>query len=309
MINNVFFENLKKYRLAKNMTQENAAEKLGVSSQTVSRWECGTTLPDVLMLPDIARLYGVTIDDFYKKTSFGYENYAQRLSSVFEISHDPADFMRCRDEFLKLIKGGKMSIADKWQYGWIHMFMMNYCRDIALEWYQNAVDDDPEKDPNEYSIACMQRIWLYCLLKREDEIIAECKEKVKKSPNDSIQADNLLMALLFAEKTEEAYKFFMSVKDKFRDNWHLFIHGGEICEKLCRYDDAKRYYKIAGEIGTYFCDELDALASLYNTTSEYEKASECYLEMAEIYFSRGFDVEAEKMKLLAKEASQRKKAE
>ena len=44
-------------------------------------------------------------------------------------------------------------------------------------------------------------------------------------------------------------------------------------------------------------------------TSEYEKASECYIEMAEIYFSRGFDVEAERMKLLAKDASQRKKAE
>lgn len=127
--------------------------------------------------------------------------------------------------------------------------------------------------------------------------------------NDSIQADNLLMALIFAEKTEEAYAFFMSVKDIFCDNWHLFIHGGEICEKLSRYDDAEIYYKIAGEIGTYFCDELDALANLYNKTGKYDKASECYLKMSEIYYSRGFDVEAEKMKLQAKEASQRQKAE
>lgn len=93
------------------------------------------------------------------------------------------------------------------------------------------------------------------------------------------------------------------------DNWHLFIHGGEICEKLSRYDDAEIYYKIAGEIGTYFCDELDALANLYNKTGKYDNASECYLKMSEIYYSRGFDVEAEKMKLLAKEASQRQKAE
>lgn len=307
MTDHVLIENLKKFRLAKNMTQENAAEKLGVNSQTVSRWECGTTLPDVLMLPEIARLYGVTVDDFYQKTSVGYENYAQRLASVFESSRDPMDFMRCREEFLKQIKDRTMSTADKWQYGWIHMFMMIYCRDVALEWYQNAVDDDPTLDPNEYSVACMQRIWMYCLLKREDESIAECKEKVKNAPNDSIQADNLLMALLFSEKTEEAYEVFQSAKDKFRDNWHLFIHGGEICEKLGRYDEAERYYKIAGETGTYFCDDLDSLANLYQKTGEYEKACACYLKMAEIYASRGFDVEAERMKLLAKGTSEREK--
>ena len=104
MTNRIFVDNLKKYRLNKNLTQEKAAESLGVNSQTVSRWECGTTLPDVLMLPEIARLYGVTVDDLYKQTSFGYENYAQRLSSVYENSRDPVDFMRCREEFLKLIK-------------------------------------------------------------------------------------------------------------------------------------------------------------------------------------------------------------
>ena len=309
MTNRIFVENLKKYRLNKNLTQEKAAESLGVNSQTVSRWECGTTLPDVLMLPEIARLYGVTVDDLFQQTSFGYENYAQGLCSVYENSHDPVDFMRCREEFQKLIKQDKMSIADKWQYGWIHMYMMNYCRDTALEWYQKAVDDPPQADPNEYSIACMQRIWMYFLLKREDEIIAECKEKVKKVPNDSMQTDNLLVALIYAEKPEEAYEIFVSAKDKFRDNWHLFIHGGDICKKLGRFDEAEAYYKTAGEIGTYFCDDLDCLANLYSDTGEYQKASACYLQMAEVYSSRGYDVEAEQMKRNAKEALEKGKAE
>ena len=306
MSQNLFSENLKKYRLAKNLTQEQVAESLSVNSQTVSRWECGTTLPDVLTLPEIARLYGVTVDDFYKKTSVGYENYAQRLSAVFEQSGDPVDFMRCREEFLKIIKEGNMSIADKWQYGWVHMAMMNYCKDVALEWYQKAVDDDPEKNPDEYSVACMQRIWMYFLLKRGDEIISECKEKAKNAQNDSIHTDNLLIALSYAEKTEEAYEVFSAAKEKFRDNWHIFIHGGEICEKLGRYDEAVTCFKTAGEIGTYFCDDLDCLANLYKKTGDYEKASECYLKMADIYNSRGFDVEAGRMKQFAKEAVEHK---
>lgn len=58
-------KNIKRFRLAKNLTQEQAAQALRVSAQTVSRWECNTTLPDVTMLPRIAELYGVTIDTLY----------------------------------------------------------------------------------------------------------------------------------------------------------------------------------------------------------------------------------------------------
>ena len=163
-MNNIFIENLKKFRLAKGLTQEQVADKLNVNSQTVSRWECGTTLPDVLTLPELALLYEVTIDDFYKKSTVAYDNYAQRLASVYENSRDPEDFMRCRIEYEKLIKAGELSTEDKWLYGWIHMYMMNYCRDVAVEWYDKAVNDDPNDDPENYHIACMQRIWMYFLL-------------------------------------------------------------------------------------------------------------------------------------------------
>ena len=74
MNHTVFSENLKKFRIAKKLTQEQAAAAFCVNTQTVSRWECGTTLPDVLMLPKIAELYGVTTDDFYKRQSVAYDN-------------------------------------------------------------------------------------------------------------------------------------------------------------------------------------------------------------------------------------------
>ena len=59
----LFSKNLKRLRTEKNYTQEEAAQILGVTAQTVSRWECGTTLPDVMLLPEIAKLYCVTVDD------------------------------------------------------------------------------------------------------------------------------------------------------------------------------------------------------------------------------------------------------
>lgn len=56
-------ENLKRLRLKKDLTQEQLAEILGVSSQAISRWENNTTYPDITLLPGIAVFYDTTIDE------------------------------------------------------------------------------------------------------------------------------------------------------------------------------------------------------------------------------------------------------
>ena len=47
-------------RKSKGMTQQDAADRLGVSNKTVSGWETGAACPDISMLPAIAELFGVT---------------------------------------------------------------------------------------------------------------------------------------------------------------------------------------------------------------------------------------------------------
>ena len=56
-------ESLLNARKSKGLTQEAAAEKLGVSRQTVSKWETGETLPDIRQSKRLAVLYGVTLDE------------------------------------------------------------------------------------------------------------------------------------------------------------------------------------------------------------------------------------------------------
>ena len=102
-----FSQNLKRLRTEKNYTQEEAAQLLGVTSQTISRWECGTTLPDVMLLPEIARLYCVTVDDLYRDHIDAYDNYAQRLGDLYSHSGKPEDFIRADEEFRKLVNCGK----------------------------------------------------------------------------------------------------------------------------------------------------------------------------------------------------------
>lgn len=58
-----FAENLRKLRRGADMTQEQLAQKLCVSDQVVSRWETAVTYPDIELLPAIARLFDITVDE------------------------------------------------------------------------------------------------------------------------------------------------------------------------------------------------------------------------------------------------------
>ena len=73
--------NIKKLRLARGMTQEELAEYTGVSSRAVSRWENSVTFPDITLLPILANIFEITVDelldvDVYKKE--------QDISQIFE---------------------------------------------------------------------------------------------------------------------------------------------------------------------------------------------------------------------------------
>ena len=56
-------ENLFQARKKKGLSQEAVAEKLGVSRQTIFKWETDETLPDIRQAKKLAVLYGLTLDE------------------------------------------------------------------------------------------------------------------------------------------------------------------------------------------------------------------------------------------------------
>lgn len=59
---------IRRLRDGRGLTQEALAEALNVTAQTVSKWECGNSIPDVQLLPEIAVFFGVTIDQLFAMT-------------------------------------------------------------------------------------------------------------------------------------------------------------------------------------------------------------------------------------------------
>lgn len=50
-------------RKSKGMTQQEVGDRLNVSNKTISKWESGGGFPEITLLPDLAKLYGVTVDE------------------------------------------------------------------------------------------------------------------------------------------------------------------------------------------------------------------------------------------------------
>ena len=57
-----FNEKLTIHRKKNGLSQEDLADKLGVSRQAISRWELGSTMPDATNLLQLSDLFGVSVD-------------------------------------------------------------------------------------------------------------------------------------------------------------------------------------------------------------------------------------------------------
>ena len=65
----MFADNLIELRKLHNMSQEELAEKINVSRQTLSKYETGESLPDIEKCSALANIFGVSVDELinYKK--------------------------------------------------------------------------------------------------------------------------------------------------------------------------------------------------------------------------------------------------
>ena len=55
--------NIKRLRIAKNITQEQLSVAMNVTGAAVSKWERGETYPDITLLQPLAYFFGVTLDE------------------------------------------------------------------------------------------------------------------------------------------------------------------------------------------------------------------------------------------------------
>lgn len=173
-------ENIKRLRKAKNVTQEQIAEVLGISVTAVSKWERCETYPDITLLFPLAHYFEVTLDEL-----LGYDE--ERVQAEIE-----ATLSEYRSLWLTEPEKARNLICRAYQeypndYLVMHYYMWNLAGDMA--------DNDPK-----------------LLLGYKDEFFAICEKILSGCTEETVRLNawNMKAKLLHAEgKTEEALTIYL----------------------------------------------------------------------------------------------------
>ena len=92
-------QKIKQLRFKAGLTQEQLAQSLGVTPQSVSKWENAASMPDITLLPALAGEFGVSIDDLFDLSA---EQKLQRIENRMALESElPGDLFLDYAEYLK----------------------------------------------------------------------------------------------------------------------------------------------------------------------------------------------------------------
>lgn len=180
-------ENIKRLRKAKNVTQEQIAEVLGISVTAVSKWERCETYPDITLLFPLAHYFEVTLDEL-----MGYDEERIQAEIHEVLSEYRSLWITEPEKARKLIRKAYKDYPN--DYLVMHFYMWNLAGDMA--------DNDTET-----LLAHKEEFLSIC-----DKILSGCTEEPVR-----LNAWNMKAKLLHAEgKTEEALAVY---REKY-PNWY-----------------------------------------------------------------------------------------
>ncbi len=77
-------ENIKRMRRERDLTQEEMAAHLGISFQSISKWERGDGYPDIAMLPALSNYFGISVDELLGIDEIAKNNRYNEINRIWD---------------------------------------------------------------------------------------------------------------------------------------------------------------------------------------------------------------------------------
>jgi len=90
-------DNIKTFRQKQSLTQEQLATSLGVSPQAVSKWETGASIPDSVLLVDLANALDVSLDALFDNPKVSMSDLSQKIISLIFQAPEQERFQLARE--------------------------------------------------------------------------------------------------------------------------------------------------------------------------------------------------------------------
>lgn len=206
-------DNIIRLRRKKGITQEELARFIGVTKASVSKWETGMSMPDILLLPVLAAFFDVTVDEL-----LGYEPQLSReqIQAVYyDLASDFAEkpFEDVMAESETLVK----------KYYSCYPFLL-YISVLWLNHFMLAKDQKRQQE-------ILMMIERLC-----ERILSECKNLLICNNASGIKA----MAALCSGKAEEVIENLADIQDvnSMKDNASMLVQAYLMAGKLREADRA-----------------------------------------------------------------------
>jgi len=267
--------NIKRLRMEKGVTQEQLAEHLSITYQSVSKWENSVTSPDLYLIPAIADYFEISIDELFQPNMQGYKNKAARLFALYEHRRNTQNFNRADAEFEKLIEENKADAEDHWNYGMLNQFHAKILNQKAEDSLKKAIELGEGRrlsfraDVTVGEAAEGQLSYLLESLGRGRESRDKYEQAVKGNPGSVRNWRGLIGS---CADPEEALALAKECLVKFPGDGGLLFKCGYICKDLERFDEAEAYFKKAVETNPDGGSSYYHMAFMYTEMKAYEKA-------------------------------------
>lgn len=84
---------IKDLRKAEKLTQQQLADAVGVTFQTVSKWETGVAMPDLSVIPELAEMFRVSVDQLLGLAPLEQEKYVKDESGTSAFWEKRMDYL------------------------------------------------------------------------------------------------------------------------------------------------------------------------------------------------------------------------
>ena len=305
---------IRRLRNARGLTQEALAAALNVTAQTVSKWECGNSIPDVQLLPDIAVYFGVSIDQLFAMSP------EQQMERIENHIYDRGMFTEAEERQLEqqlgvfaedpALKGQAKLLLTK-----LYNNQAEQYRLLAVEMGKEAVE---KTDGGHDAVSELANAWGsympdwnvrnhhalidwfsdYCrrhpdnraalmwLLDNliDDRRLTEAREWLEKLAriDSSFRTPmyRYLIALAAGEK-DESEKQKRELEALADSEWCCALTLGDICTQRQEYDEAVAWYRRGQELqpSPNFTDSATSIAHICEIRGDREGAIEAYREV------------------------------
>lgn len=271
---------IKQLRYKASLTQEQLADRLGLSAQAVSKWENAAAMPDIGLLPDLAGIFGVSIDELFDLT---VEQKYRRIENRMDVQDElEPDVFREYEEFLKE-QTGKEADSRKAVSLLAHLYhhrLEAFARKASF-YAREAIRQAPEKKDCQWILQKAEGgtawDWNVANHSRTIEFYKQVIDDDHEEPKTPLPYYYLIDNLLADHRTEEASDYLKRFA-QLPAHRPFMVPVYEAAIALAEFDE-KKADAIMEKALAGFPEEKDLLfeaAQFYARKCDYEKAIRYY---------------------------------